>query len=72
MTAKISMKKTIIIIAIVIVLAGIVIFSGGQYDLSSKEGVFGFVKAYGVWAKTIAGNVVDITGYAIHKPWIPQ
>ncbi|MBU2523039.1 MAG: hypothetical protein KKE23_01980 [Nanoarchaeota archaeon] len=66
------MKKTIIVIAIVIVLAGIVIFSGGQYDFSSGQGVIGFVKAYGVWAKAIVGNVIDITGYVIRKPWIPQ
>ena len=66
------MKKAILIIAIVLVLAGIVIFSNGQYNLSSTQGAFEFVKAYGTWAKTIVGNVVDITGYAVRKPWIPQ
>ena len=66
------MKKAVIIIAIVVVLAGIVILSNGQYDFSSKEGIFSFVKAYGIWAKTVVGNVVDITGYAVRKPWIPQ
>ena len=71
-TIKIRMKKTIIVVAIILVLAGIVILSNGQHDLSSKDGIFSFVKAYGIWAKTVVGNVVDVTGYAIRKPWIPQ
>jgi len=66
------MKKTIIVVAIILVLAGTVILSNGHYDFSSKEGLFNFVKAYGIWAKTVFGNVVDVTGYAIQKPWIPQ
>ena len=66
------MKKTIIIIAIFLVLAGIVILSNGNYDLLTGRGIFEFVKAYGTWAKTITGNVVDITGYVVSKPWIPQ
>ena len=60
------------IAAIVVVLAGIVILSNGDYNLLSFKGAWGFVKAYGTWAKTIVNNVVDITGYVVSKPWIPQ
>jgi len=65
------MNKWIIIAAIVFVLAGIVIFTSGHYDFSSKQDVINFVKAYGSWTGRVVGNVVDITGYAIKKPWLP-
>ena len=66
------MNKWIIIAAIIIVLAGIVIFTSGHYDFSNRQDVFNFVKAYGTWTGNIARNVIDITGYAIKKPWLPQ
>ncbi len=66
------MKKALIVIAIIVVLAGIVIFSNGHYDFSNKQDVFSFAKAYGVWAGNVVRNMIDVTGYAIKKPWLPQ
>jgi hypothetical protein len=66
------MRNAVIIALIIIVLAGIVIFSNGAYDLGTREGLVSFAKAYGTWTKSLAGNVVDITGYAISKDWLPR
>lgn len=67
-----NVTKTIIVIATILAIAGIMILSNGHYNLNQKSDVLLFLKAYGSWLGDIVRNVADITAYVIKKPWLPS
>ena len=60
------------IIMIVLVVAGIVMYSSGGYSLGSIKGAGVFAEAYGSWMTGLGKNMIDITAYAVKRPWLPQ
>ncbi|MEK6888660.1 MAG: hypothetical protein AABW80_00980 [Nanoarchaeota archaeon] len=41
-----------------------------DFDYSSYEGVVQAGQVYLLWLKGLAGNVVEVTGYAVKQDWI--
>ena len=66
------MKKALVILAIIMIIAGIIIVSNGHYDFNQKKDVVDFLKSYGNWLIGLGKNVGNLTAYAIKLPWLPQ
>jgi len=60
------------IITILIILAGVVILSSNDYNLSTGAGRLGFAKAYFGWTEKVIKNVYSITSYTVKLDWIPK
>jgi hypothetical protein len=45
------------------------VYSRHEVDLTTFEGFMTLMKFYGLWLEQVGHNVVDITGYVVHKSW---
>jgi hypothetical protein len=64
--------KIIMIFVILMVIAGAVILSTNNYDLSTGTGRMEFAKTYFGWIGDIAKNVYSLTAYAVKLEWLPK
>lgn len=64
--------KIIMIFVILMVIAGAVILSTNNYDLSTGSGRADFAKTYFGWIGNVAKNVYSVTAYAVKLEWLPK
>jgi hypothetical protein len=67
------MKATLIVLLLIFLLVGAyMIKSYYDYSFKNKDDTRNFVVKLGSWLIQVGSNVKDVTGYVIHKQWLPQ
>jgi hypothetical protein len=67
------MKITLIVLLLIFILIGAYMIKS-YYDFSFKDmdDTKNFLVKFGHWIIQVGSNVKDVTGYVIHKRWLPQ
>ena len=65
-------KKTIIILIIAVIIAGIFLIVTNDYNLAKRSDSAEFLKSWTGWISRIATNSVNTVGYVIKLDWVPR
>jgi uncharacterized alpha/beta hydrolase family protein len=66
------MRKIIIFLIIMMLIAAIFIITKNSYDLTKKADSNEFVKSFSGWAVRVIGNSASLVGNAVKMDWVPK
>ena len=66
------MRKTVIILIILLIAAGLFLITTNGYNLAKKSDSNAFVKSFSGWVVKVAQNSASLVGNAIKMDWTPK
>lgn len=52
-----------------VLVTGMIVYSGGDINLSTVDGVSSAVKTYFSWLVNAGSNIIEVTSYAFNQEW---